>query len=122
MGHMLRTNVYRMSKSEKKPAKKAPAKKAVAKKTAPAKKAPAKKTPAKKAPAKKSAPNGPVPNKKAPVKRQATSATPADITTSVSGTISEDTTTHTIINNVVRANDVQTPSLRKRMLRWFTKK
>jgi hypothetical protein len=110
-----------MSNEKKKPAKKAPAKKAVAKKTAPAKKAPAKKAPAKKqvakpAPVKRQAPVVNV------VSRQATSTTPADITMSVSGATSENTTTHTIINNVVRANDVQTASLRKRMLRWFSKK
>jgi hypothetical protein len=110
-----------MSNEKKKPAKKAPAKKAVAKKTAPAKKAPAKKAPAKKQVAKKAPVKRQTPAVSV-VTRQATSATPADITMSVSGAASENTTTHTIINNVVRANDVQTPSLRKRMLRWFTKK
>jgi hypothetical protein len=107
-----------MSNEKKKPAKKAPAKKAVAKKTAPAKKAPAKKAPAKKQVAKKAPVKRQTPAVSV-VTRQATSATPADITMSVSGAASEN---HTIINNVVRANDVQTPSLRKRMLRWFSKK
>lgn len=111
-----------MSNEKKKPAKKAPAKKAVAKKTAPAKKAPAKKAPAKKqvakpAPVKRQAPVVNV------VSRQATSTTPADITVNVvssDGTVANTTTT--IGGSVVRANDVQTASLRKRMLRWFSKK
>lgn len=115
-----------MSNEKKKPAKKAPAKKAVAKKTAAAKKASPQKTPAKKAPAKKQV------AKTAPVKRQApvvnvvtraaTSATPSEVTVNVvhsDGTV-ENTTT--IGGSVVRANDVQSKPLRKRMLQWFTRK
>lgn len=116
-----------MSNEKKKPAKKAPAKKAVAKKTATAKKASSQKETAKKAPAKKQV------AKKAPVKRQtptvnvvtrqATSTTPSEITVNVvhsDGTV-ENTKT-TTGGSVVRANDVQSKPLRKRMLQWFTRK
>lgn len=105
-----------MSKSEKKPAKKQPAKKAPAKKAVakkPAKKAPAKKAPAKKAPIKRQAPAVSVTTQPA---KTSTTTTDVKVEFSVSGTPAP------VVPEVIRVNDVQSKSLRKRMLSWFTRK
>ena len=102
----------------KQPKKKPAAKKAVAKKTA-AKKAGAKKASAKSAEPRKR------PAAKTVVKTQSpkTSTAKADIKVEVTASVPEGI--KEIIEktaNVVKANDIVNPSLRARVLKWFTRK
>lgn len=111
-----------MSNAKKKPAKKkaakkAPAKKAVAKKAAPAKrKAPAKKAVAKNASPKRKAPAVSVTTQPA---NTSTTATDVKVEFSVSGAPAPIVSA---VSEIIRVNDVQSKSLRKRMLSWFTRK
>lgn len=103
----------------KKPKKKPAAKKAVAKKAA------AKKPAAKKAAPQKAAAPRKRPAAKTVVSTQAptTSAAKADIKVEVTASVPEGI--KEIIEktaNVVKANDIVNPSLRKRVLKWFTRK
>ena len=102
----------------KKPKKKPTAKKAVAKKAAakkPAAKKPAAQTQPRKRPAAKT-----VVSPQAPT---STSAAKADIKVEVTATVPEEI--KQVLDkaaNVVKANDIINPSLRKRVLKWFTRK
>lgn len=120
IGYKHHTNVCHMTNAKKKPVKKKTAKKA------PAKKAVAKKSESKE-PAKKSAPA----KKKAPAKKASqVSVTARPITTSTTATdIKVDFTISgapetfsSALSEVIRVNDVVDRSLRKRMLKWFTRK
>lgn len=114
------------SQSKKKaPAKKAVAKKAVAKKASVkkevAKKAPAKKAVAKKQPAKKYEGKPKFVNT-SQFANTTTSSSPHVNTTVTMSTPAVNTTANSsVTNTVIKMNDVKTPSLRKRMLRWFKK-
>jgi len=100
----------------KKPKKKPTAKKAVAKKAAakkPAAKKPAAQTQPRKRPAAKTVVSTQTP----------TSAAKADIKVEVTATVPEEI--KQVLDkaaNVVKANDIINPSLRKKVLKWFTRK
>jgi len=100
-------------------------KKPIKKKASPAKKAAASTEPAKKkAVAKKAAPRKrPAPKSVVVTKSAKKESTPAEISVEITATIPEGIK-EVIDNaaNVVKANDIMSPSLRARVLKWFTRK
>jgi hypothetical protein len=111
---------------KKSAAKKAPAKKAVAKKTASEKKTVAKKPVAKK-PVEKKAKTSVTPSTKSDLKVKVTTGDMNEINSSLEKVLTEFVSApevHQIKNvvNVIRANDVQSVNVRKRMLKWFRRK
>lgn len=88
------------------------------KKKAPAKKAPAKKAPAKKVPAKGATPAKRGRPPKAAIQKDDKVFSGVDEFIDELNRIAEEPKKDTV---VVRANDVRTVSLRKRMLKWFKK-